>query len=132
MPKSVRRKRSDGKKGRKKSRDGKKNAVTKKRKIDGNYKIVKKSRGARKSDGGKGKWTIYSLRGCPYCDMAKEELNKRNISHDYKEFASLDDNEKSDVMKKLNGFQTYPRIFDDKGKFIGGYQDMLTHLKNSQ
>jgi glutaredoxin len=126
MPRSVRRKKSDGKKG-KKSRDGKRVV---KRKIDGNYKIKKRS--VKKSDGGKGKWTIYSLKGCPYCEMAKEELDKRNISHDYKEFALLDGNERSEVEKKLNGFMTYPRIFDDKGKFIGGYRDMLTHLKNSQ
>lgn len=130
MPKSVRRKKSDGKgkKGKNRSRS----SVTKKRKIDGNYKIVKRSRGVKRSDGGKGKWTIYSLRGCPYCDMAREELEKRNISHDYKEFALLDGEKRSEIEKKLNGFMTYPRVFDDKGKFIGGYRDMLTHLKNSQ
>lgn len=115
---------------RKKKKDGR---SRKRRKVDGNYKIKNRSRTQSQTQKQKD-WEIYSLDGCPYCSMANGELEKRNIPHKYIEFEKLSDNEKEQIMDRINavqpGFNTYPRIFNADGVFIGGYSNLLSHLKN--
>jgi len=126
-----RRQRSDGKK--KKKDAGRFKSATKRRKVDGNYKIIKSKPRIQPQKQQK-EWEIYSLNGCPYCSMAKGELEKRNIPHKYIEFEKLSDGEKEQIMDRINavqkGFNTYPRIFNADGVFIGGYSNLLSHLKN--
>ena len=131
MPSKIRRRRqkSDGKK---KKKDGR---SQKRRKVDGNYKIIKsKPRTQSQQQQKQKEWVIYSLNGCPYCSMAKGELEKRNIPHKYIEFEKLSDGEKEQIIDRMNavqpGFNTYPRIFNADGVFIGGYSNLLSHLKN--
>ncbi len=132
----------------------KKNKLSRKRQVDGNYKIKKR----------KQLWTIYGLQGCPYCDDAKKLLKERKIRFHYKIFADLqpeeqkrieddikkyrkkEDNKKTEecsssgcsigkCQKPTKGSKfgmTFPRIFDDKGNFRGGYNDVesgVTYLK---
>ena len=124
---------------RKKKKDGRSRSGGKRRKVDGNYKIKSKFRTQSQSQQQKQKqkqkdWEIYSLNGCPYCSMANGELEKRNIPHKYIEFEKLSDGEKEQIMDRINavqpGFNTYPRIFNADGVFIGGYSNLLSHLKN--
>ena len=135
-----RRKTKDGQKRKDGQKSKEKEKRSKKRKVDGNYKIKLRSVKKRAADGGQKKWTVYSLRGCPYCTMAVDDLKKMNQPCEYIEYAKLSPQQKEAVVEKINaagkdGFSTYPRIVDPEGKFIGGYKDMLdklTHLKNSQ
>jgi glutaredoxin len=120
----------------KKKKDGRSRSAGKRRKVDGNYKIKIKSkpRTQTQQQQKQKEWEIYSLNGCPYCSMAKGELEKRNIPHKYIEFEKLSDGEKEQIIDRMNavqpGFNTYPRIFNSDGVFIGGYSNLLSHLKN--
>ena len=140
-------KKSKKKKIQKKSTDGggkkRKKSEGKKRQVNGNYKIKKKEK-----DGGgrlmekiekKPKWKVYSLKGCPYCEKVKDVLNEKGIEFEYKEFASLPEDEQTKILgsmdKVKDGFRTYPRVFapSQDGKsydFIGGYNDTCTYLKS--
>ena len=133
MPTSkTRRRRQRSNDGKKKKKDGRQRSGGKRRKVDGNYKIKSKPRTQVQKQ--QKEWEIYSLNGCPYCSMAKGELEKRNIPHKYIEFEKLSDGEKEQIMDRINavqqGFNTYPRIFNADGVFIGGYSNLLSHLKN--
>ena len=133
MPSKTRRsnttRRQNGKKKKNRQKSG---GGGKRRKVDGNYKIKSKPRTQVQKQ--QKEWEIYSLNGCPYCSMAKEELEKRNIPYKYIEFEKLSDGEKEQIMDRINavqqGFNTYPRIFNADGVFIGGYSNLLSHLKN--
>lgn len=133
MPSKTRRsnttRRQNGKKKKNRQKSG---GGGKRRKVDGNYKIKSKPRTQVQKQ--QKEWEIYSLNGCPYCSMAKEELEKRNIPHKYIEFEKLSDGEKEQIMDRINavqqGFNTYPRIFNADGVFIGGYSSLVSHLKN--
>jgi glutaredoxin len=104
----------------------------KKRSVDGQgtYKIVKKSKTQQPK-----KWTIYYKDGCKFCAMAKDYLNKKNITFDYIKYDSLENQKKQELTNKINtvksGFSTFPRIFSPT-EFIGGYSDLekVTDLKN--
>jgi glutaredoxin 3 len=65
---------------------------------------------------------IYVTETCPYCIKAKKFLTEKQIS-----FKVIDLTEKPEELAKLKsetGWQTVPQIFF-KGKFIGGYTDMV-------
>lgn len=137
-------KKSKKKKIQKKSTDGggkkRKKSEGKKRQVNGNYKIKKKEKDGGGSIEKKPKWKVYSLKGCPYCEKVKDILNDKGIEFEYKEFASLPDDEQTKILgsmdKVKDGFRTYPRVFapstaDGKSyDFIGGYNDTCTYLKS--
>ena len=129
--KRKKREKSDGKKKGKTNKSSIKK-ITKKRNTDGNYQIIKKSVAPKKIKQ-EDKWKIYSLARCEYCLAAQQLLNDKNIDFDYIEFASLQPEEQSDILKKIDserkGFRTYPRIFkpNKDGKsltFVGGFNDL--------
>lgn len=65
---------------------------------------------------------IYVTETCPYCIKAKNFLTEKKIS-----FKVIDLTHKPEELKALKlqtGWQTVPQIFY-KGKFIGGYTDMV-------
>ena len=108
-----------------------------KRKVDGNYKIKsrkKKVPAAVVADGRGDKWSaegwqVYTQAGCGYCDVAiKTLLEKGEQVKKPLEFKLLNDNEKSQVESKLNGYRFFPRIFNPRGEFIGGLKELKTLL----
>jgi glutaredoxin 3 len=53
---------------------------------------------------------IYTTRSCPYCRMAKELLQKRNLA--YEEISVDEDFEaRTEMMEKAQGRRTVPQIF---------------------
>jgi glutaredoxin 3 len=53
---------------------------------------------------------IYTTRSCPYCRMAKELLQKRNLA--YEEISVDEDFEaRAEMLEKANGRRTVPQIF---------------------
>lgn len=64
---------------------------------------------------------IYSKDYCPYCDRAKDLLEKKSIS--YTEIrVDLDEQEYKIMLEKSNR-RTVPQIFF-KDKLIGGFDDL--------
>lgn len=69
-------------------------------------------------------YIIHSKPGCPWCDRAKELLRKHNIEYKeqgYKTPAEV-------ALFKSNGYKTFPQVFDDNGKHIGGFEALQEHL----
>lgn len=65
---------------------------------------------------------VYVTESCPYCIRAKNFLTEKKIT-----FKVIDLTHKPDELKDLKqqtGWQTVPQIFF-KGRFIGGYTDMV-------
>lgn len=81
-----------------------------------------------------GEYTIYSKSGCPNCVKVKEMLTKEKIA-----FKVVDcDTYILDCKEELLGFiktkadcdwNTFPMVFDDNCKFIGGYKDTIVHIE---
>lgn len=64
---------------------------------------------------------------CPFCENAKDFLNKRNIKFkefDYKQYTTL-----SDEITKIYKHKTYPKIFIDQ-EFVGGFSDLVKKFEN--
>lgn len=109
---------------------------SKKRKVQGNYKI-KRSKVVKKvvKDGttyNNEKWIIYYLQGCPCCVEAKDLLKKLHKQVEYIEFERLLPEEKfkiTKIIKEQNPkFEmTFPRIFkvvNQRYQFMGGNTDL--------
>jgi glutaredoxin len=83
-------------------------------------------------DGIQTKVEIYSKKGCPYCESAKEFLfaYKPNII----EYDNLSNEEKEKVQERIitktgSEFRTYPKIFINND-FIGGFSDLVENHSN--
>jgi glutaredoxin 3 len=64
---------------------------------------------------------IYSKANCPYCDWAKQLLDKRQAT--YQEIRiDLDENQRVE-MERLSGRRTVPQIFINDQP-IGGFDDL--------
>lgn len=131
---SRRRKRSNNNKKKKKSPT----KISKKRKVQGNYKI-KRSKDAKKvvkdgtaNNNNNEKWIIYYLQGCPCCIEAKDLLKKLNKQVEYIEFKRLLPEEKLKITKIIKEqdpkFEmTFPQIFkvvNQQYQFMGGNTDL--------
>lgn len=85
----------------------------------------KKSR----SNSPKGKsWVIYTKKGCPYCEKAKDLLETRKTGRLLVVNGVINGKpiqEINEIMKDIGkeDFKTWPKIFFN-GKFIGGYTDL--------
>lgn len=67
------------------------------------------------------KVVMYTKAQCPYCDMAKNLLNSKNVS--FEEIrADLDEKALEDMMR-LSNRRTMPQIFIND-QSIGGYDDL--------
>jgi glutaredoxin len=61
-------------------------------------------------------WTIYTREACGYCDMAKAELKRLGIK---------------ELSEKLNKPRyTYPQIFTEEGKSVGGFDNLLDYTEH--
>ncbi|MCA9486358.1 glutaredoxin [Candidatus Woesearchaeota archaeon] len=67
---------------------------------------------------------IYTIKGCPYCEAAKEFFDREGLS--YEEIPS--DKNKEEIKQKT-GHPTFPQIFIEDD-FIGGYDDLM-HLNET-
>lgn len=78
------------------------------------------------------KWVIHSLSTCGYCHDAKKLLTEKFgpdsfISIDWTQ-TSPSEKEKEDVLKKIDNYQYFPKIFRPNGTFLGGYDNLITEL----
>lgn len=69
---------------------------------------------------------VYSKKPCPYCEQAKSLLTRKNIS--YKELDVTRPEVLDQLRELVPGAKTVPQIFID-GTYIGGYTDLVEHLK---
>lgn len=76
------------------------------------------------------KFTVFGAEWCSFCMKAKEELNERKIDF---EFQDIDTRSGIDKMEEFcHGIpETVPQIFKGNER-IGGYSDLMKHLKNAQ
>lgn len=66
---------------------------------------------------------IWTKNGCPYCDMAKYELQLRGI--DYEERNIQDNWTKDQLLEMVPNARTVPQIFIDN-IYIGGYTELMS------
>ena len=70
---------------------------------------------------------IYTWQSCPFCNRAKDLLNKKNIVFQEHKIDG-DDNAREQMAKRANGGRTLPQIFINNIS-IGGCDD-LYELEN--
>lgn len=71
----------------------------------------------------KNEWTIYGKNYCGYTQRARQNLK----SHKYYNIETKSSEEIKKFKKENNipqSYNTVPMIFDNNGKFIGGYNDL--------
>ena len=84
-------------------------------------------------DGSSIMFYIYTLRGCRYCEMAKDLLKRKYQPYETYEFSTLSSEEQSKIQSiiKVNNkgkaYEYFPKIFFNN-KFIGGYDDLTKFL----
>lgn len=72
---------------------------------------------------------MYKVLGtptCNFCGSAKELLSSKGIEYEYVDITK--DTEALSLFRD-KGFRTVPQIFTDTGEYVGGYQDLVNHLK---
>jgi glutaredoxin 3 len=73
---------------------------------------------------------IYTKNLCPYCNMAKDLLKKKDIK--FKEInLTSSPHMVKEMLKKSNGKKTMPQIFLGS-KHIGGYDDLYVYFRTDQ
>ncbi len=79
------------------------------------------------------KYVLFVKDGCPYCVMAREQLQDNGLDYSEVNFEPSQEQVLNEI-KKIYEWGTVPMIFekDKKGnsKFIGGYTDLVKYLKN--
>ena len=68
---------------------------------------------------------LYGKKDCPYCKMSAEELSLRGIEYDYVDLEEIGKSAAEVTGRKV---KTVPQIYLE-GKYIGGYEDLMMHLK---
>ena len=73
-------------------------------------------------------YTIITREQCNFCDAAKAILKGKGFP--YTEYNVHSPSSKWVLtLLKLTTLTTVPQIFDDAGKHIGGYTELVEHLK---
>lgn len=67
---------------------------------------------------------VYGKKGCPFCQMAKEELKLRGIPYDYIDLADIGKTAAEVTGRKV---KTVPQIYLE-GSYIGGYDDLVAQF----
>jgi len=68
---------------------------------------------------------IYGKQDCPYCSLAKEEMQLRGIPF---EFIDLKEINKTAAEVTGRPVKTVPQIYV-QGKYVGGYEELMTFLE---
>ncbi len=64
---------------------------------------------------------IYTTNYCPYCDRAKELLDRKGVP--YEEIDVTDDDEARESLVRTTGMRTVPQIFVGE-THVGGFTDL--------
>ena len=64
---------------------------------------------------------IYTMRGCPYCTMAKSLLTRKGVR--FEEVVAGRDPEVRAWLEEVTGQDTVPQVFVD-GRSLGGFSDI--------
>jgi len=70
---------------------------------------------------------VYGKKGCPFCEMATQELSLRGLPFDYVDLEELG---KTAAEVTGRDVKTVPQIYLD-GEYIGGYDDMMKQFNES-
>ena len=71
-----------------------------------------------------GKVFIFTKTNCPFCDLAKEYLQEKEIAYEYVVCDTLGiTDQQKEQLYELTGAKSYPRIFIGKNS-IGGFDDL--------
>ena len=70
---------------------------------------------------------IYGKEDCPFCTMAKEELQMRNIPFEYVDLKLVEKTAAQVTGRKVT---SVPQIYMN-GSYIGGYEDMMKKLNST-
>jgi len=65
---------------------------------------------------------VYGKKGCPFCEMATQELSLRGIPFDYIDLAEI--KKTAAEVTGRDDVNTVPQIYIE-GKYIGGYEEMM-------
>jgi len=72
---------------------------------------------------------IFTGPGCSYCDRAKAALQERGLVFDERDVG--EEAVLAEFGQRLPRVKSIPQIFVD-GEHIGGYEDLLLRLKETQ
>lgn len=71
-------------------------------------------------------YMIHCKPGCPWCEKAKDLLSEHKIEYEVKTYTTPAEI----ALFKSNGYKTFPQVFDDAGKHIGGFEALSERLHN--
>ena len=71
---------------------------------------------------------VWSKNGCPYCDMAKNLLERSGIKYEERNL-SEGDWTKEQLLEDVPGARTVPQIFMH-GKYVGTYNDLQRYYED--
>lgn len=71
-------------------------------------------------------YTVWGRENCPWCDAAKQLLERYHIEYDY---VPLTADNLPTFSQITGGSKTVPQIFDDINNHIGGYEDLRDLLE---
>ena len=71
---------------------------------------------------------VWSNIGCHFCEMAKDLLKQKGIEYEERNIAL--DWKVEQLLEAVPGARSVPQIFLDD-KYIGSYDNLVEHFKNS-
>lgn len=80
------------------------------------------------------KTVVFSKADCPYCDIAKNVLNEREIGFETVQVnVDMSKEGMQSIIHKITGIfvETVPQVFID-GDYIGGSGDLIAHFEKEK
>jgi glutaredoxin len=72
-------------------------------------------------------YTVYSKDNCVFCTRAKQLLDR--FDYQYQEIRLGEDITREEFLEKYPDQRTMPLIISEESGTIGGYQQLVEHLK---
>lgn len=69
-------------------------------------------------------YTVYTRKGCSYCEKTKSLLEIKKLDYTEKDI----DRYKQKLLESYPSLKTLPVVFDHEGNLIGGYDDLVKVL----
>ena len=73
-------------------------------------------------------FTVYSKRGCPYCDAVEKLLTIKKIAYEKR---MLDIDYTREQFIEQFGVTTFPRVLNEHGEVVGGAKETAVYLKKN-